>query len=297
MNFKKNKRLPEALDANQKHKKIGLLSYLKVLCLLCFDSNLLRSYKILLFVFALSLGLPTFAFVMESSGYRIQSDSVNVGGARSESSNYIQESTVGEIATGRSESSSYRLKAGYQQTQEAFLAISAIADITMSPDLGGITGGTANGGAQFTVETDNEAGFQVTIKTDSDNGMEGETQSGTIFHLETATPEVPDYTFTSAPANSSAFAYTINSSTTGEIVQAFRNNGSNTCNTGSTETDDNCWIAATTTARTIISTTSRTPTSGATSTIFFRVVVSENHSPILPADIYTATTTLTATAL
>lgn len=234
---------------------------------------------------------------MESSGYKIQSDSINIGGLRSESASYIEESTLGEIATGPSESNNFRLRAGYQQMQEVFMSISAIDDISLSPSIGGISGGTSNGGAQFIVKTDSSAGFSVSIKTDSDDGMEADSVGGTIFHLNTATPEVPDYEFTSAPVNSSAFAYTINSSTTGQIIPAFRNNGSDTCGTGSTETDDNCWISATTTPRTIISTTSRPPTSGATSTIRFRVVVSANHSPILLADTYTATTTITAVAL
>lgn len=237
------------------------------------------------------------AFVMESDSYRVQSDSLNIGGLRSQSANYFEESTIGELATGISESASYRLKAGYQQMQGVFISMTSVDDITLSPALGGLTGGTSNGGAQFIVKTDNTAGFSVTIKTDSDDGMIGNENAGTIFHLNTATPEVPDFNFNSAPANSSAFAYTINASTTGEIVAAFRNNGSNACNTGSTETDDNCWISATTTPRTIISTTSRTPISGATSTLRFRAIVSANHNPILLPDTYVATTTLTAITL
>jgi|GEM_PF-411897 len=249
-----------------------------------------------LFIFAFIFCIEVTAFVMESGSYRIQSDSVNVGGLRSESASYAEESTVGEIATGISDSTSYRLKAGYQQMQESFLSITSVGDIGLSPSLGGIVGGTSNGGAQFRVTTDNSAGFAVSVKTDSDIGMVGDLHSGFIFHLDTLTPEVPNFEFTSAPTNSSAFAFTINASTTGEIVQLFRHNGS-ACNSGSNEADDNCWIAATTTPRTIISTSSRTPLSGATSTIRFRVVVSESHNPILLPDTYTATTTLTAVAL
>ncbi|TSC60751.1 MAG: hypothetical protein G01um1014107_247 [Parcubacteria group bacterium Gr01-1014_107] len=61
--------------------------------------------------------------------------------------------------------------------------------------------------------------------------------------------------------------------------------------------EEKCWIAATTSARTILSTTSRTPTSGSTSTLNFRAIISANPSPEIDEDTYTATTTLTALAL
>ncbi|TSC60752.1 MAG: Uncharacterized protein G01um1014107_248 [Parcubacteria group bacterium Gr01-1014_107] len=122
-------------------------------------------------VLGLSLGLPALAFVMESGNYKVQSDSVNIGGLRSQSTSYRQESTVGEVATGISDSTTYRLKAGYQQMQEVFLSMTAVADITLEPSIGGITGGTGNGGTQFVVTTDSSAGFTVTIKTNSDTGM------------------------------------------------------------------------------------------------------------------------------
>lgn len=58
------------------------------------------------------------AFVMESGAYRIQRDSINIGGTEdSNSSAYILKDTVGEIGTGRSPSSYnlYNLYAGYRQ--------------------------------------------------------------------------------------------------------------------------------------------------------------------------------------
>jgi len=235
-------------------------------------------------------------YVMSSSNYKMERDSLNNAGLRSTSPNYIQESTVGEVGTGKSDSSNYSLRAGYQQMGEVYLAVSAISDVVMSPNLGGITGGTSDGTTQFTVTTDSSSGYTVAIQTDSNNGMEGETTSSVIPYLDESSPYVPDYSFTTAPTNSAAFAYTINASTTGEIVQAFRNNGSNACNTGSTETDDNCWIGATTTSRTIINRTSAA-TTGATSTLSYRVIISADPQPILIEDIYTSTTTLTVLAL
>ena len=83
---------------------------------------------------------------MSSSNYKIESDSVNFGGGLSESASYRLESTAGEVATGDSSSASFRLHAGYQQMHETYIAFDDPADdVTMSPSLGGITGGTSNG--------------------------------------------------------------------------------------------------------------------------------------------------------
>jgi len=173
--------------------------------------------------------------------------------------------------------------------------VSAPADVTMDTSLAGITGGTSNGQTQFRILSNNTTGFSVTINSASDNGMEGEETTGVIPYLIPASPGVPDYAFSSAPANSAAFAYSVNASTTGEITTPFRNNGVDTCGTGATETDANCWLDATTTTFSIINRSTATDASGATSTLFYRAIISANPAPAIPEDTYTSTTTLTAT--
>lgn len=102
------------------------------------------------------------AYVASSTNYRIQSDSVNTGGTRSTSTNYGMEDTLGEIATGIATSSSYKLKAGYQQMQAAYISVSAAADITM-PALT-ITQDTAVASTTWTVTTDNSAGYTLDVR-------------------------------------------------------------------------------------------------------------------------------------
>jgi hypothetical protein len=170
----------------------------------------------------------------------------------------------------------------------------APSDITMSPSLAGVTGGTSDGNTQFRIMTNNNTGFSVTITASSSSGMIGETQGGTIPALIPSVAGVPDYSF-SAPTNSAAFGYSISASTTGEITQPFRDNGTDTCGTGATEGTDTCWLDATTTAYTIINRSTETAASGATSTIQFRVQIAADPAPAIPEDTYTATTTLTAT--
>lgn len=70
---------------------------------------------ILSFAFFASSVLPVFGQVMESSLYRMDSDSINIGGARASSGLFIEESTLGEIATGRTNGALYYMRAGYQE--------------------------------------------------------------------------------------------------------------------------------------------------------------------------------------
>jgi len=101
----------------------------------------------------------TFAQVRTSSSYQLQSDSINFGGGLSTSTNYSLESTAGEIATGPADSTSYSLRAGYQQMQEVFLSLTGGQNVSLSPSIGGLTGGTSNGSTSVVVLTDSRVGM------------------------------------------------------------------------------------------------------------------------------------------
>ncbi len=168
------------------------------------------------------------------------------------------------------------------------------SNLTLSPSLAGITGGTANGQTSVRVLTNNATGYSMTLTASSSLGMIGNSQGGTIPAYIPAVGTVADYTFT-APANTARFGYTVEASTTADTAQAFLDNGSNTCNTGATNGTDTCWLNASTSAVTIINRTTETEASGSTSTIKFRAVINSNPVPAIPQDTYVATTTLTAT--
>ena len=95
--------------------------------------------------------------------------------------------------------------------------------------------------------------------------------------------------------NRARFGYSVEASTTADLVQAFKDDGAN-CNTGAGDTANSCWLNASTTAFTIVNRSTATVASGATTTIKFRVVVNPNPVPTIPDDAYVATTTLTASA-
>ena len=236
----------------------------------------------------LSVSSQTLSAQVRSSGsYQLQSDSLNFGGGLSSSTNYVQESTIGEVATGESSSSNYTLKAGYQQMQSVYLALSAAADVTMS-SLAGVGGGTANGSTTVTVTTDGPAGYQLTIEAENSPALQS--SSETISDYTPAAAE-PDFTFMTAAADAH-FGY---SPTGVDVVDRFLDNGVDTCDTGSTNTNLACWDGLSTTAETVASATGANQPNGATTTINFRVGLGS--SVVQEDGVYVATTTLTAIAL
>jgi hypothetical protein len=224
------------------------------------------------------------AQVMSSPSYQLTSDSVNVGGGLSSSTNYVQESTVGEIATGPSDSTSYNLRAGYQQMQSVFLSLSAPADVTMSPDLGGISGGTSNGSTTVTVITDSPSGYQITIQVSDNPALQLEGGSDTIANYVGA----PDYTF-AVGTGEAVFGFT---ATGVDIESEFAEGAGSTCGGGVSNETLVCWDGLSTSARTIVSGSGGNQPSGATTTIHFRVGIDSD--AVVAAGLYTATSTLTA---
>jgi hypothetical protein len=227
------------------------------------------------------------AQVMQSTNYKIQSDSINVGGGFSSSSNYVSQSTFGEIATGYSSSTNYGLRAGYQQMQEVYIAISNAPNVVLSPSISGITGGTSNGSTTVTVTTDSSAGYSLTIFASTNPAM----QKGSDViadYIPAGAP--PDFTFITG-STQALLGFTpegIN------VVQRFKDNGS-VCNAGSANVTLACWDRLSTTPQSIAEGSSSNHPQGAATTLRFRVGIGS--AVVQPEGIYTATTTLTALAL
>lgn len=237
---------------------------------------------------ALGLGLYTLASaaVMESSSYKIQSDSVNVGGAPASSASYKLEDTVGDIATGESTSSSYKLKAGYQQMQAAALSLSAPADITMTALT--ITQDTAVGSTTWTVTTDNAAGYTLTVKA---------SQSPALRDLATG-EDFTDYTEASAGVKETwlvSSAYEFGFSALGSHTTGYGTDTQSDCINGADVPSAQLfWEGFSgTTAIELASSTSATPSGTDTALC----VASEQDTVFAPSGSYTATTTVTLTAL
>tara|TARA_B100000745_G_scaffold130136_2_gene84802 strand:+ start:686 stop:1462 length:777 start_codon:yes stop_codon:yes gene_type:complete len=230
-----------------------------------------------------------YAQVMSSTNYQIQSDSVNFGGGFSSSTNYQLESTGGEIATGESSSSNYEVRAGFQQMQESYIALSGTSNVDLAPSIPGVSGGYSNGSTTVTVVTDASGGYELTIEAENSPAM----QSG----VNTIADYVPggaaaDYDFNIGAAD----AYFGFSPEGVDIVQAFLDDGGASCNEpAGTDTADTCWEGLSTTAQQIASDTGANHPAGATTTIKFRVGI--GGSVVQPVGSYVATTTITAISL
>lgn len=229
----------------------------------------------------------TSAQTMQSTNYRIQSDSVNFGGGLSTSTNYSLESTAGEIATGDGTSASYNLKAGYQQMLTTFISMTAVSSVLMTPSIPGISGGIANGSTTVTVTTDSAAGYQMTISASQSPAM----QKGSDTIADYVPVGNPDFTFiTNAPD-----AHLGYSPSGVDVTARFKDNGA-VCGTGGTqETDLACWDGLSTSAVEIVRRMSANTPNGSTTTVNFRVGI--GGSVVQTGGTYIATTTLTALPL
>ncbi len=223
---------------------------------------------------------------MLSNNYRIQSDSINFSGGFSSSSNYVLESTAGEVGTGEIDSSSYSLKAGYQQMQEVYIAITGAATVSMSPSIPGVTGGNAYGSTTVTVTSDSSSGYALTIAAEDSPAM----QKGADTIADYVPVGIPDLDFDTGAADAH-FGYSPEGS---DIVQRFKDNGA-VCNVDSLDTSLSCWDGLSTSEETISSDSGPNHPAGATTTIQFQVGV--GGSVVQAAGVYTATTTLTALPL
>lgn len=231
-----------------------------------------------------------FGQVMNSNSYQIQSDSVNFGGGASDSSNYSLEDTLGEIATGRSSSASYQIRAGYRQMQEVYLALVPAGDVTMSPSLGGITGGTSNGSTTVTVITDAPAGYETYLKASSSPAMQGINNGGTIADYTPAGSD-PDFDF-SVLATDAEFGFSPEGA---DVADKYLDDGVS-CNVVSgSDTVDSCWGPLTITNELIAKRVSGNHPSGTDTVLKFRLTI--GGAGLVLEDTYVATTTITAIAL
>lgn len=190
--------------------------------------------------------LSALAYVAESTNYKLQSDSVNVGGLDfSSSTSYKLDDTIGEIGVGSYESASQLLKAGYRYTEGDYtISISLPSNVTMTPAIDGINGGSSSGSVSWTVTTDNPAGYNLFLRAASSPALASTNDSFADYTSQN--PSVPDFTW-AVGTNAAEFGYTVEGNDT---HSTFKDNGS-LCSIGSSNTSDACWMAFSTSNREI----------------------------------------------
>lgn len=194
-----------------------------------------------------------------------------------------------QISYGQADTSTFRVRQTITD-QTSFLVDAT--NVTMpGGGINGLTGGTATGTTQFVVRSNNASGYYVEIAYFNNAGahaMRGDEDAGEQirdYALGAGTP-----TFNMTASTAAQFAYSVHSSTTDDTAAAFKYSGS-TCNSGSTNTVGKCWKSPLTSAVQVVN-RSTAATSGATTTLYFKVNVPSAANPTPTAQTYTATATL-----
>lgn len=209
------------------------------------------------------------AEVMGSSNYKMQADSVNLGGREdSASSEYNLGDTLGEIGTGESSSDNYLLHAGFWQMQQNYLSISSPDDLKLDP-IGGLSHQASEGTLSWVVKTDSPSGYELSIKATTSPALQSP-----FDYFEDYTPagSVPDYNFIS-PVDTSYFGFTPEGTDT---APHYRDNNL-ICGSGYNKTEGKCWDGLSTTPKIIAVSSSPNHPSGSTVTARFRAETGENH--------------------
>lgn len=182
----------------------------------------------------------------------------------------------------------------HKVTQSVTAEISFLAtpaDVVMSPALAGLTGGSAAGTTTVRVLTNNDTGYNMTIAFSSSTAMGRNGGGGVIANYTPASAGVPDFNFANEVYGQ--FAYTVSASTTADLDQSFKDTGA-ACNSSTADAVGKCWLDPDTVAETIINRTTATLSSGATTSISFRVHIPSSPLPAISEGTYVATATLTA---
>lgn len=232
---------------------------------------------------------PSFVLsqVRESANFKIERDSINIGGGLGTSSSFQLQDSVGEVGTGFSESTNYKIQAGYQQNiEETFIAISAPTDLTLN-SINGLTGGSSTTSAAWNVTTNNNSGYSLSIKASTDPALKSTLDSFDDYSPATSDP---DFDF-SIDSSSAEFGF---SPSGADILGKYKDNGS-ACNVGTSDSLYKCWDGLSTTTLSVAQSGTPNDPGGTQTTINFRAESGNNK--ILTAGSYSATITMTALAL
>ena len=245
-----------------------------------------KNIKILILVAIFSLtAMPAWAYVMSSTNFEIQRDSINFMGGLGTSTSYDLESTGGEIGTGISTSTTYDLNAGYQQMDTTtYVTISVSQSSITLPGITSESGGTSNGTNTVTVRTNNSAGYTLQIKAASSPALISGANSFADYVKAGANP---DFTWGAPAANSSFFGFTPEGN---DLVQYYRDDGV-TCNTGLLDTSSACWDSLSTGNKTIAQ-SSAADTGGRSTVTRFRAEAGTSSNKATGS--YSASVTMTA---
>ena len=217
------------------------------------------------------IGYKASAYVSSSSNFRLEYDSLNSEGGLSSSTSYGLSDTMGEQAPGVSASDNFKIKAGFQYLGESNISITSPTDFSLTPPIGGVLGGTANGTVTWNVATDNPGGYTMNIKSQTSPALKSGSES--LADYTPSNPNTPDFDW-SINQSDSEFGYSPEGS---DVVLKFKDDGFNTCGTGSQNSINKCWYNFKTLDETISQSTSANYPSGTATDLKLRAQVGNSH--------------------
>lgn len=229
------------------------------------------------------------AYVASSSSYRINSDTISIGGLLATSTNYGVESSISGIEAGTSTSASFTLNSGYLAMNSSYLAISTPSNVTMSPAINTSGGGVGNGSTSWTVTTDSSGGYSLSVRASTNPALKSTSDS--FPNYQPVSAGVPDYNFREGAAVD-FFGFSPEGT---DIKSLYKDDGVSACNTGSNDTSDKCWDSITTSNKLFASSATANHPNGTATTIKFRAAAGSLINKT--AGSYSATIIVTALAL
>jgi hypothetical protein len=233
-----------------------------------------------LIVFLVPLSLAPVVLAQQqrqkSTNYIIPTDVQPVGGGEAaKSTNYVLDDTIGEANIGESETVNYLLNAGYRQTLETYIAISCGTSVS----IGTIAfTGQRTGSGSCNIITDAAAGYSLSWTATGASMVSGANTIGAYTPAVANTPE----TWYVAPVAS-------------EWGGRLRSNSTDAAAEWGTDGSSDKWLNIATSARTIVTRSSRTDVSGSTEIIQYRTEIGAQKNQ--PTGNYSVGVTVTATSL
>lgn len=179
--------------------------------------------------------------------------------------------------------------------------ISSPANITLKPDIPGITGSggiPSSASATWTVVTNNETGFNLSIYYTPIQGgipaMALGTASDQYFTDYTpAASGTADYAWGQPASGEAEFGFSVGAGTAADAASTFKNDGVDTCGTGANNSTGYCFLnlVPTPSSTTIVNRSTYTGSGGENETVKFWA---ESNAKFLKSGTYSATMTLTA---
>ncbi len=174
-------------------------------------------------------------------------------------------------------------------TVTAGISIDTPADVTLLPNIAGLTGGTATGDSTWVIKTNNATGFSMAVKASTTPALA--TAGYNFADYTEADTGTPDFTW-SITNTASEFGYSVVAGTLEDEVQVFLDDGVD-CGTGSANNADSCWYPLATPDYTIINRSAKTAFAGESEEIRFQAQAGSQ--AMQDSGIYNAIITVTAT--